>query len=282
MYFITFPLVTAPFYAFFGWRGLYVIPLVSTWVFWGGFYWVCQHLKLGNLLTSLAIATLIFASPVSMYSAMYWEHTLALCLAFNGLAIALVKGTQEWSTRDAIFSGSLTGLSVWFRPEFLCLVGIVFALVAVSYFLDLGYLKIVSQRHWVFLGSMAIAILCFFAINQLVYSHPLGIHSLQVVEVFSPRNKLNEAAKLLPVMQAELCQYFPVLYFTLSYIGLSIFTDKIKLNPFFRKFVLIALAFTYTVPILVPSDGGKQWGPRFLLFIIPLICLAATLALCST
>ena len=286
IYFITFPftfpLVTAPFYALLGWRGLYVVPLVSTWVFWGGFYWLCQHLKLGTKLTSFAIATLIFASPVSMYSAMYWEHTLALCLAFNGLAIAFVKGTQRWSNRTAILSGSLIGLSVWFRPEFLCLVGILFALVAASYLLNLGYLNFISKRKAIFLGSMVLAVLCFFAVNQLVYSHPLGIHSLQVVEEFSPRTKLYEASKLLPAMTADLFKYFPVLYYTSIYIGLSIFTDRIQLTPAFRTFILISLGFTYAVPLLVPSDGGKQWGPRFLLLVIPSICLAATLALRAT
>lgn len=286
VYFISFPfpfiLINAPFYAVFGWRGFFVIPLVSTWVFWGGFYWVCQHLKLGNLLTCFALATLIFASPVSMYSAMYWEHTLALCLAFNGLAIAFIKGTQGWSKRDAILSGSLIGLSVWFRPEYLALVGILFGLVAASYLLDLGYLNLISKRHWVFLGSMVFAVLCFFAVNQLVYSHPLGIHSLQVVEGFSPRTKLYQASKIIPAMQADLFQYFPVLYFASIYIGLSIFTDKIQLTPALRKFVLISLAFTYAVPLVVPSEGGREWGPRFLLFAIPLSCLAATLALGST
>ncbi|NER37178.1 MAG: hypothetical protein F6J93_24965 [Oscillatoria sp. SIO1A7] len=281
-YSFTFPLVTAPFYALFGWRGLYIIPLAATWILWGGFYWVCQHLKLGAVLTSLALATLIFASPVSIYSATYWEHTLALCLAFNGLAILLVRGSQGFSNREAALSGILIGLSVWFRPEFLCLVAILLGLAAASYAVNLGYLNLISTRKNLFVVSLVIAILGFFALNLIIYNHPLGIHSIQVVEKFSLRSKLYEASKLLPQLKASLLNYFPILYFTFVCIGLSIFTEKIKLNSLTRQLVLIALVFTYMVPLLVPSDGGKQWGPRFLLIVVPLICLVAIAALQST
>src|SRR5919199_4191616 len=30
----TFPLISSPFYAFFGWRGVYIIPLISIWIIW--------------------------------------------------------------------------------------------------------------------------------------------------------------------------------------------------------------------------------------------------------
>ena len=78
----TFPLVTTPFYALFGERGLYLIPLLSTWIIWINFYWLCQKIKLKQLSFSLGLAALIFTSYLTIYSAMYWEHTLAVALCF--------------------------------------------------------------------------------------------------------------------------------------------------------------------------------------------------------
>src|SRR5687767_7929006 len=37
---VTFPIVSAPFYRVFGYRGLYVLPLVATWVTWAAFAWL--------------------------------------------------------------------------------------------------------------------------------------------------------------------------------------------------------------------------------------------------
>ena len=69
LYFITFPftfpLVTAPFYALFGFRGLYLIPLVATWFTWGIFYATCQRLKVKSVYTSLALISLNFAAFIN-------------------------------------------------------------------------------------------------------------------------------------------------------------------------------------------------------------------------
>ncbi|MGH2413871.1 MAG: LA_3751/LA_3752 family putative glycosyltransferase, partial [Microcystaceae cyanobacterium] len=129
----TFPLITAPFYRFFGYRGLYLIPLVSTWVIWLIVYFVCQRLKFNNLTTALTLIVLIFASPLTLYSSLYWEHTFAIALALAGLTILLfAKDSLGLSKRNAILSGFLIGLSVWFRPEFLCLIVILIGLVSMA------------------------------------------------------------------------------------------------------------------------------------------------------
>lgn len=126
-YFITFPfpfsLVTAPFYALFGYRGLYLIPLVATWVIWGIFYWMCNRFKQNQFSTFLALVILILASNLTFYSAMYWEHTLAVVLCFTGIAVLWVGlDSASLSIRSVILSGCLIGLSAWVRSEFLAMV----------------------------------------------------------------------------------------------------------------------------------------------------------------
>ncbi|QSJ21141.1 hypothetical protein JYQ62_36940 [Nostoc sp. UHCC 0702] len=278
----TFPLITAPFYALLGFRGFYIVPLLSTWIIWLNFYRICQFFKVSVTATSVGLATLIFASPLTMYSAMYWEHTLAVSLAFGGLAIILTKGEQAFTVKNAVVSGILIGLSVWFRPEFFAIVATLVILVLASYKVKLGYLNIIYENQTAFLISLITSIFCFFIINQLIYNHPLGIHALQVVEDFSFKQRLLIAYELFGRLWKKLRENFPIIYFTIAFIGLSVFSNGMKLTAVMRKILLISIPFIFLVPIILPSDGGKQWGARFLLILIPLVSLLAVFIFDST
>ena len=201
-YHITFPftfsLVTAPFYALWGYRGLYVIPLVSTWVIWLTCYWACQRLKFNAWRTSVTLLIVIFASNLTLYSAMYWEHTLAVCLCFLGMVPLLIPGNQaKLSVKTAILSGVCVGLSAWVRSEFL---GAIATLVFVVYLaavldrvkgkfifkaIDSNYFTYLAKRKEIFVASMAVTVGLFFICNKIIYGHFLGIHALQIVEEFS-------------------------------------------------------------------------------------------------
>jgi hypothetical protein len=276
----TFPLVTAPFYALFGYRGIYIIPIVSTWLIWFKFYSICQHLQLGGGITSIALIVLIFASPLSLYSGMYWEHTLALALAFYGLANLLVSNLEKQTIEGTIINGILIGLSVWFRPEFLCLVGILLLLVPITRFGIFKQFNPTPGRSIIFTISLLVTIALFFAINKVVYGHPLGIHALQIVEKFSPKDRLLDAFDNFKELTFSLFHFFPILFLLLLFPLLVLLNRKIKLTSQMGLIYLISLLFIIAVPLIVPSGaGGKQWGPRFLLILIPLISLLLAIQL---
>lgn len=285
----TFPLVTAPFYALFGYRGFYLIPLVSTWLTWLIFYRACRNLNLDNKLTAVGLAVLIFSSYLSLYSAMYWEHTLAVVLAFYGISNLLMRGSEPWSKVGAISSGIAMGLSVWFRPEFLCLVAILCALVVtaslvqfsqfnlLNRFLDKKSLSFLTQRKVLFLASLLGTVCLFFVLNQLIYGHPLGIHAIQVIEE-SLSDRLSDAWNNFRGLGSALFEYLPITFFPVIYLLFSLFSRKgFKLNIQFVVVYLICLLFVIGVSFLVPAGtagliaGGKQWGPRFLLILVPII-----------
>jgi hypothetical protein len=278
----TFPLITAPFHALFGYRGFYIVPLLSTWIIWYNFYRICQYFKVGVLLTSIGLTTLIFASPLTMYSAMYWEHTLAVSLAFSGLVILLTKGEETLTRKEAIASGVLIGLSVWFRPEFLALVAILVPLVIVSYRFKLGYVNIIHRHKLLFTVALIATVIGFFIANKLIYNHPLGAHALQVVEEFSLLQRLRTARRIFGTLWNNFREYFPIIYFLLVFTALSVFYKPIKLTTVMQKIIVISTPFLFLIPILLPSDGGKQWGPRFLLILIPLLSLLTVFLLEST
>jgi hypothetical protein len=288
-----FPLISAPFYALLGWRGLYIIPLISTWIIWWRFYIVCKHLRIGIISTSLGLASLILASPLTLYSAMFWEHTIAVVLAFYGLSIILILPTKELPTSKAILSGVLVGLSVWFRQE---LVLVVLAICVL--FLAARKLNFSFQKKSIFLISMLLTVALFLVLNTIAYNHPLGIYALPLglksapagqelknfnfgVEGSQSYGRFERIARVVIVfvkLNARLLLYLPISLFTAFYILLVLVLKKIKLNSYVNFLLLICLSISFAVP-LIGWEGAKEWGPRYLLISIPIITLSGTIAL---
>ena len=286
----TFPLITAPFEAIFGYRGLYAIPLISTWAIWGIFYWSCCRVQLKPLYSSVALFILIFASPLSLYSAMYWEHTLAVALAFAGVAMLLLS--DSFSATKAIVSGCAIGLSVWFRPEFLVLAALLIILVYSAYFCQLNQLETIAQnlrltqlnflsrKKEFFVVSTILTICLFFLLNKLIYNYFLGIHAIQVVESVSWMEKLSNGRKNFQGLVSTFFAYLPITFFSIIYLfGIWIPKSKFKVNSQDTIIYLICFFFTIGISLIVPPGtagsiaGGKQWGARFLLALVPLIVL---------
>ncbi|HEY9668490.1 MAG TPA: hypothetical protein V6C91_16895 [Coleofasciculaceae cyanobacterium] len=287
-YYFIFPLFSAPFYALCGWRGLYIIPLVSTWIIWWRFYVVCQHFRLGNLSTSLGLATLIFASPLSLYSAMYWEHAPGITLAFWGLSIILVPTAQGLSKKAAILSGILIGLSVWIRQELILFVLALFLWIWIS-----NQQKFVLKRKAIFSVSMLLAVGLFFVLNVIVYKHPLGTYSISLGINSTPSGEVYTDSvatkrfwqgislffKVLANLVRRLFLYLPITIFPIFYTLLLFCRKKTsKIQPIINVLGWMGLPILLAVP-LTGWDGGTEWGPRYLLMLVPLIVLMATIVL---
>lgn len=345
----TFPLVTAPFYALFGYRGLYFVPLVSTWLIWLIFLGMCRRLNFQAFPEYLALILLIFTSNLTLYSGMYWEHTLAFLFCFAGMVIFLVPksvNSDKQEIKNAILSGILIGLSVWVRSEFLAMVATLTFIVSIislsRYLKQRSQISIVcgldkflylSRNGWLFIVSMFATVGLFFLCNKLIYNHFLGVHALQIVEKFSLTQRLMDAWRSLLEIIITFFEYFPVACFSLLYLVLFLITKssqnklarlitigillfglitsvywiniqgtneiisflkswgilvllsviwllisrktELILDSKTTLFYLISLLFTIGVALLVvPSSGqiavgGKQWGQRYLLILIP-------------
>lgn len=296
----TFPLVTAPFYALFGYRGLYIIPLVSCWVTWIIFYGDCLKLKLNNFVTALGLICLIFSSYLTIYSAMYWEHSLAVALAFSGLSLWFSNNDRP-SIIKTIFSGFLIGLAVWFRPEFVCVVIIMLGLAVFTaiyskiphtFFCDRQQLKPILfplKKQLILAISMVLTVGCFFVTNKIIYGYAVGIHGIQAVESVGLGDRLIGSWQNFTAMILSLAQYLPIVFIPILYL-IFYLIQKILLSRLFgikfsSLYIIIygaIIAFIIGVSLLVPVGtaglipGGKQWGVRFLLMLVPVITLLAT------
>ena len=310
----TFPLISAPFYALFGDRGLYVIPLIALWLTWFRFWQIGLRAGWGMISLCLGLIALIFASPLSLYGGMYWEHTLAVALAFWGVSGLMFPNRKTLSTRgiislpksQAFISGILIGLSVWFRPEFLCLVAAVSLLALIGWILPKWRLapKFTLAKALILIGSMCCTVGLFFAMNYAVYGHPLGIHAIQIVEESSLSAQVTQAQASYGQMWSALQEYFPMVWVVIlaALFGPELKKSTVKTSPLKKKaiaaekgtyfervgirktlasnftpsrFVIaLSLLFALSVPLIVPPGaGGKQWGPRFYLILVPLLSL---------
>ena len=284
-YFITFPFtfpaITAPFHALMGYRGLYVVPLLSLWLTWWRFWQVCRIWQIRSRITAMSLALVIFASPLTLYGAMYWEHTLAVALAFWGLSGLLFHAPSEDSSdrislNEALVNGVCVGLSVWFRPEFLCLVAILGPLMVLSHLYPKRLPKplriTVANRLTLgvllaFVGTMLATVLGFFGMNLVLYAHPLGIHSIQVVEESSLGQQISQAWANYRQLGLSLVRYFPAVLLGLGLPWLL----RGRARTTSLVLLVIGVLFAIAVPLIVPPGaGGKQWGPRFYLVLIPM------------
>ncbi len=307
----TFPAVTAPFYALLGDRGLYAVPLLALWSIWIRFWQISRRAGWDSLALCIGLVTLIFASPLSLYGGMYWEHTLAVALAFWGVSALLFPRPQSGSASAshntlssyrALGSGILIALAVWFRPEFLCLVVAVSLTAIISWLLPKWRMSppLTFAKVFIFIGAMICTVGVFFALNYGIYGHPLGIHAIQIVEESTVGSQVAQAKQSYQLMGLSLWHYFPAVivvglavlfspefkqsslkithrlkHFTTpkaESIGLVSQTQKL---PMVTRFILVlSILFMLSVPLIVPpGNGGKQWGPRFYLILVPLLSI---------
>ena len=289
-YFITFPFpfpaITAPFYALMGHHGLYVVPLVSLWVTWLRLWHICRVWRLHSGITAIGMGVTILASPLTLYGAIYWEHTLAVALAFWGLSGLLLHAldkdqTNRISINQALVNGVCIGLSVWFRPELLCLVGVLGTLVLASRLSQLpAWCRAVVPQQLtlslviVFTGAMVFTVLGLLGINAVTYGQPVGMYAKQGAESFSQR--LDQIGGNYSHLVMSLLRYFPA-----SVLGLGLpWLLRGKARSAGLCVLTIGVMFAIAVPLISPpATHDLQWGPRQYLILVPMAGLLIAAAL---
>jgi hypothetical protein len=276
---LPFPLFSAMPYHLFGYRGLYLLPLLGCWSLWIAFVLVCRRLRLRPAASALALAALVFAAPVTIYCAMFWEHTLAVALSFSGLGVGLCGHRNR---RVLIGGGLCLGLAVWMREETVCIVAAVGFLVLFPHLARRGTRLPWRPALW-FLSGAAVAIATLLIANVVLYGHALGAHGFQVTRSgLSLGSRFHNVALLVGILVYSFAHTFP-----LGGMALLAPVFQPKTSKRWRLAVAIlavAIVFVAIVPVMLPDIqlegwGGKQWGPRFLLPAVPLFCLVLALLL---
>lgn len=261
-----FPLLTAPFYALLGWRGLYVWPVLAVIGTW---FVVLRALRLAHVskwAEWFGLAALVFSTPLSLYGAMFWEHTLSVFFVAFTLPyiVRSLDGSIRWPIALAL--GTLAALSVFFRAE----TGALLLITAAA------GLWINGRARWkasiAYGVGLGLGVASFLLANQLAYGIATGVHSLQLLEqdlwsVQRVRDMLSDVGDMLPRLLATT----PLLVAAL--VALPVAWIIASGRPLLRRQITASTAIVVAVflctPILLPSDGHKQWGARFYLILLP-------------
>lgn len=261
-----FELISAFFYQKFGYTGLYIIPFISTLLLWYGFIRLAIKMSFSTRQTAMLFLLLVFCSPLTFYGAVYWEHTLAMVLLLGGIFFIAYPPEKAW---QAAILGIISGLSVWIRPE--CLLMNLILVCACG----LLNLKKLTSAHWIFSIGCLISTAGYLIFNKLEYGAFFGIHGLQVVENKEHFASVKLMAYNIFSINLLLVEYYPVV---LLIIPILLARLKFQWPLRTRTLTLLLIVITYCLVsrFIFPSfrtDGGKQWGPRYFLPIIPLVAL---------
>jgi hypothetical protein len=214
---------------------------------------------------------------------MYWEHTLAVALAFGGIALLLAdEDVPAWR---CVTGGVLVALSAWFRSEHYCLVAVLALLAVASRPLGLGL-----RRAPLLVAALVVPMAALLAVNVAIYGHPLGAHAFQITQPLGPAVRVTNAVATAGRLLRLLVAYFPLAIPAIAIaIAIAVAARRDPEDPQRREtaaarlLAWITLLYVALLPLILPrpetgGEGGKQWGPRFLLVAIPLLSTLAALS----
>ena len=234
-----FAAATAPFYALLGDAGYYVWPLLGACATWLALLGVCRAMRLPPTASALAIVTASFASPLPLYGAMFWEHIPAVGLLTMAL-VFLLSG-------HAVAAGVAAGVAAALRPE-----AGVFAGLLLAVFWAAPVEQLPRRRAWIALATFAAVVVAQLALNRIFFGSLLGLQARQeATERFAPAVLEGRFLKLLLV-------FFPAALLV-----------PLAREATARRLAVVCVLFLAAGALLLPTPGGKQWGPRYLLVLVP-------------
>ncbi|HEY4061663.1 MAG TPA: hypothetical protein VGM30_07170 [Puia sp.] len=262
-----FQVLSSFFYTRFGDPGLYIIPVASTLLLWSFFVGLLRRCKIPPAYIAFALFILAFCSPLTLYGAIYWEHMTAVLLLFSGVSFILLPATRTWT---AIGMGLLSGLACWFRPESMAMNGLYGLAVLILYW------KERRPVYIAFLVGMALSGGGFLLFNKLELGAFLGIHSYQILQDEDSTGFVGNGIKNLVSNNKISLKHFAYIVFLLP-IVYALLKYKRTLDLRVSILIMIVIAFCLGTPFMVPNEGGRQWGARYFLPIIPIITVVLIL-----
>jgi hypothetical protein len=261
---VFFSFLTAPFSALAGFRGLLIIPTLALWVTWVVAFLLLRRLRVGPWASSLALVALIFASPLTAYGPLYWEHSLAVALSFAGFALIIAAGT----TGQALAGGLLLGIATCFRLE----AGVMSAVVVGLLWLYRPAREMETRtRAAATIGALT-ALVAFAAWNTALYHAPFGPRGGEALHDHPSAGSRLFRVALLGTL---LAQSFPFIFAAglCALLGLRS-RDRQPLEWRVRMLLLGSVLFFLCASVIAPPDGGGlQIGPRYLLPLVPMACV---------
>ena len=126
--------------------------------------------------------------------------------------------------------------------------------------------------------GVALIILSFFVFNKAEYGNILGAHSIQVMDQ-STGAKLTEGFTHLTHINARLFIFFPAALIFYALVVYLYIKRRFSMPAVIYELTSIIILFSIITPFILPNAGGKQWGPRYFMLIVPAMITVISLAL---
>lgn len=266
---LAFPLLTAPFYRWLGFPGLLALPVLGFWATLWALVRAGRGLRLSARAIAFATIALGLASPLLIYSAMFWEHSLALGLCTAGVALTVAApALPSPPRRYALLGGLLLGAATLLREELVVPAVLLVPATWAAFPLER---RTPVRAAGAALG-LALAGLSIAGWNAWHYGHPLGIHALAAVQ--STGWAQASVARVFVALARGLADHAPVVLLAPPLALVIAFTGRAARARRALLLLWLALLVVVLMPVVVRSDGGKQWGPRYLFGILPPLLLA--------
>ncbi|HEY4937082.1 MAG TPA: hypothetical protein VII44_10905 [Puia sp.] len=258
-----FPFISAFFYTHFGLPGLYIFPVLSFLIFLVFVVYCLRARNTDPRLIAVTIFVLVFCSPLAIYGVSFWEHISAVLLLFFG--IAFISYPFKRNVPSFLF-GMASGMAVWLRPEAMIM----------NFLYGIGLLIMFSrtkrQSIIFFLSGLSISIAAFLLFNVAEYGSFFGIHGYQVLNQEPDMNFFALQRANLIDTNFRSIKYFPFIILLFPAFIFA-FHRQSGSKPAVKVLILISLAFCLITPLFMPNSGGRQWGARYLLPVIPAVII---------
>lgn len=265
-----FALLSTPFYELLGFRGFYAVPLLSLWLLWALFIRTLERLRLPARAVALGFAALAFASHLTLYGAMFWEHTLGALLAYLGIDYAVRRDAAPLGSVGSAAAGVLFGTSFLIRSEALLLVVLVTAYCLLT--------RSRRRTEHAFAGGAALGLLLVAGVNLAVYGRPLGLHGEQVLHAATPVSLALFFAERGARISANLLLHAPFAVFAVVVAAGSVKTAGWDVRKWPIGVLAPCLLFLLGLPFGTPNAGGRQLGPRYTLVVVAPFALVTAVA----
>jgi hypothetical protein len=256
-----FPALSVPGYLLAGPKGVLLLPALSLLPLWALTLLVSRRLGLDGAETCLVLATLVLGLPLTIHAGLFWEHAPAAALAGFGALGILLPARAIPSGLRGVPAGLALGGTFWLRPEAAAFTSGVY-LVAVAWrWRD-------PEGRWALgraLVATAAMVAAYLALNVHLYGTWLGAHGLQMSEGLSPLVRVSEGFGRGRDMVALWFDSIPVTWVVLLLFGLATRKGAGDARGLTLRLAWVLPVFLVLTACMVPNDGGKQVGPRYLL-----------------
>jgi hypothetical protein len=305
-----FPLMSAPFIAWFGISGAYVLPALGFLLALAATAWAGLALD-GRRSPTMLVLTAAACTPLLFYGLEFWEHAPAVGVA----ALATAIFVRKRSVPALLACGFLLGATVLLRPEaaWYCVglfigawwlpsrptvrhlaaalagMAIVWAPAAVGAFMHSGQLlgghvarnmtglsdnwwwdRVQTLHTWLAPSWMAWTAVCLLLLA-------LGIATKARPAARSAVAIAGAIFVAVAAVAAARGEFAQASVWNAAPAALLMFaTPRLGARQGGRFLAAVAVTCSLLVLLTAPNDGGSQWGPRYLLFtFIPVSILTS-------